>query len=316
MKKIAVIGAGAVGLYYGARLAQAGHEVHFLMRRDFDTAVKNGLSVESKDGDFRIDKPLVHRTSREIGEVDWVVCALKSTAAESARELVEPVAGSRGRLLVFMNGIGLEERFSKWFPAERIFTAIAFTCINRGEPGTVRHLDYGAVTVGHFLNEEEKIKEAAELWRGAKVTVGVTGNFLKDRWIKQCWNVPFSGLGVLCGGKTTRFILENAALRRQVESIQREVVETANADLRSAGFAETIDADFTVRDMIEKTEEMEDYSSSTILDFLAGRQMEIDAIFSETARRAEKHGVAAPGIKMLAALLESIESKKKGVITQ
>ncbi len=307
MTRIAVIGAGSVGLYYGARLAQAGNEVHFLMRRDFDAVTENGLAVRSKDGDFRIEKPLAVRNSKDIGAVDWIVCSLKSTAIDSARALIEPVVADGTRLLVLMNGIGLEERFSEWFPAERIFTGIAFACINRGEPGTVRHLDYGAVTIGHFQNAEEKIREAAALWNGAKVDVKTTDNFLKERWIKQCWNVPFSGLGVLCGGEATRFILASPALREAVENIQREIVEIANSDLRAAGSSETIDADETVRKMIQSTEEMEDYRSSTIIDFLAGRPMEIDAMFSETVRRAEKRGVAAPRAKLLTALLEAVD---------
>ena len=310
MKKVAVIGAGAVGLYYGARLAQAGNEVHFLARRDYDALSSGGLTVESRDGGFKIEKPLVHRNSADMGAVDWVVCALKATAASEARDLVLPVADGRTRLLVLMNGIGLEERFAGWFDPERVFTGIAFTCINRGEPGTVRHLDYGAVTVGHFLNSAARIKEALALWDGAKVEVKTAQNFLLERWVKQCWNVPFNGLGVLCGGATTQTILASSALRAEIGDIQREVAEIANADLSAAGSRDRIDADRTVREMMEFTERMEDYRSSTILDFLSGAPMEIDAIFSETARRAEKHGIAAPRVTLLAAVLEAVNAAR------
>ncbi|WP_462137677.1 2-dehydropantoate 2-reductase [Candidatus Mycalebacterium sp.] len=310
MKKIAVIGSGAVGLYYGARLAQAGNEVHFLARRDFDALKKGGLTVESKDGDFRIEKPLVHRESREIGGADWIICALKGTALDSARELIEPVATSGARLLVLMNGIGMEEWFSEWFAHENIFSGIAFTCINRGDLGAVRHLDYGAVTVGHFRGEPEKTKEAKALWDGAKVEVLTTNNILRDRWIKQCWNVPFSGIGVLYGGKSTQFIMGSPTLCSQVENAQREIVEIANADLRATGSTETIDADETVAKMMENTRQMEDYSSSTVLDFLAGRPMEVDIIFSETLRRARKYGVAAPNVEAIVTVIEAFQTLK------
>lgn len=311
MKKVAVIGAGAVGLYYGARLAQAGGEVHFLARRDFDALKSGKLKVESRDGDFSIEKPLVHSSSAEIGPADWVICALKATAADAARELIKPVTDGGTRLLVLMNGMGLEERFSGWFESERIFTGIAFTCINRGDCGTVRHLDYGAITIGHFLNRPEAIKDALSLWEGANVEVHPAQNFLLERWVKQCWNVPFNGLGVLGGGLTTRAILSSGALRAEVEAVQREVVEIANADLQAAGGADRINADETVRHMMESTERMEDYRSSTILDFLAGKPMEVDAIFSETARRAKKHGVSAPRVGQIAALLEAVAASQK-----
>ncbi len=310
MKKIAVIGAGAVGLYYGSRLAQAGNEVHFLVRRDFDALKKSGLSVKSKDGDFRIEKPLVHRKSAEIGDVDWIICALKGTALDSARELIEPLAASGARLLVLMNGIGMEERFSEWFTHENIFSGIAFTCINRGDPGVVRHLDYGAVTVGHFRGEPEKTEEAKALWSGANVEILTTDNILRDRWIKQCWNVPFSGIGVVYGGKSTRFIMDSPELCSRVENVQREIVGIANADLRAAGSGETIDTDETIAKMMESTGQMEDYSSSTVLDFLAGRPMEVDIIFSETVRRARKHGVAAPNVEAIVAIIEAFQTLK------
>ncbi len=71
MSRVAVIGSGAVGAYYGARLAQAGHEVHFLLRRDFDAVAASGLDIRSKDGDFHLDAPSIHRHSAEIGPVDW-----------------------------------------------------------------------------------------------------------------------------------------------------------------------------------------------------------------------------------------------------
>ena len=117
MARVAVIGAGAVGGYYGARLAQAGHEVHFVMRRDFEAVRAGGLDIRSKDGDFRLDAPLVHRTSTEIGPVDWVLCALKATALADARDLIAPCVGEDTRIVLVMNGLGLEDQFAKWFGA-------------------------------------------------------------------------------------------------------------------------------------------------------------------------------------------------------
>jgi 2-dehydropantoate 2-reductase len=87
-QRIAIIGSGAVGSYYGGRLAEAGHSVHFLMRRDYQAVRQRGLVVTSPDGDFVLPRPLVFQTSADIGPVDWVICALKTTSIEDARSLI------------------------------------------------------------------------------------------------------------------------------------------------------------------------------------------------------------------------------------
>src|ERR1017187_8542868 len=100
--RIAIIGSGAVGSYYGGRLAEAGHNVHFLMRRDYLAVRQSGLTVSSPDGDFILTQPLVFQTSPEIGPVDWVICALKTTSIEDARTLIGPCMGEKTRILALM----------------------------------------------------------------------------------------------------------------------------------------------------------------------------------------------------------------------
>src|SRR5262249_17819211 len=110
--RVAIIGAGAVGCYYGGRLAERGHDVHFLMRRDYDAVRQNGLRVTSPDGDFFVEAPNVARSSEEIGAVDWVICALKATSLADVPKLIEPCLGPETRILLIMNGLGLEEEFA------------------------------------------------------------------------------------------------------------------------------------------------------------------------------------------------------------
>src|SRR5690606_34146575 len=115
MARIAVIGSGAVGGYYGARLAQGGHDVRFLCRSDLDVVRRQGLRIYSKDGDFTLPDAHAFGSATEIGPVDWVVCSLKATAIEEARELVGPCVGPATRILALMNGLGIEGRFGEWF---------------------------------------------------------------------------------------------------------------------------------------------------------------------------------------------------------
>ncbi len=310
-QRVAVIGAGAVGCYYGGRLAQAGHAVTFLMRRDLAAVRARGLRVTSPDGDFVLPAPRVVASAREIGEVDWVLCALKATALEEARALIEPCLGPTTRLLVLMNGLGLEERFAEWLAPSRIFAGLAFTCINRGEPGVVHHLDYGPVTLAHLLDEPSALEDAAALWRGARVTVHASPSLRRARWEKLCWNIPFNGLCVAAGGITTDRVLADSALRGVAEQAMHEVAAAGNADLAAHGERERIDGAALIARMFALTSTMDAYRPSTLIDFGEGRPLEVDAMFREPLRRASALGVPAPAIGVLSALVGALDGRRE-----
>jgi 2-dehydropantoate 2-reductase len=305
-QRVAVIGAGAVGSYYGGRLAEAGHEVRFLVRRDYHAVRSSGLNVTSPDGDFLLSRPFVATDSSEIGTVDWVICALKSTSIHTARKLVQPCVDAGTRILVLMNGLGLEDHFATWFGEERIFGGLAFTCINRGRPGNVHHLAYGTVTVGHYKNDPAEIEKGLGLWSGSKTSIVSASSLLKARWEKLCWNIPFSGLCVAGGGITTDRILEDSGLRAAARALMEEVISTGNADLARHGEKSVIDRDTIINSLFQKTSTMGAYKPSTMIDFVEGKAMEIDAIFAEPLRRARELKVPAHGLALLTAVLRSL----------
>ena len=303
---IAVVGAGAVGSYYGARLARAGHDVRFLMRRDLEAVRTRGLDIRSKDGDFRLPNVTAVGDSSELGVVDWVICSVKATAIEDARRLVAPCLGPRTRIVALMNGLGIEARFAGWFGAERVFGGMAFVCINRGEPGVVHHLDYGRVSIGHALDEPSEAESLGALLASAGLDVTVAPNLRYARWEKLCWNVPFNGLSVAAGGVGTQVIVTDEALSRVAEQAMREVVAAANADLAGAGSLERLDEDRVVTAMFTQTRSMGDYLTSMCIDFREGRPLEVEAILGEPVRRARALGVAVPAMDALYALVRHL----------
>lgn len=309
LHSVAVIGAGAVGSYYGGRLAQAGHDVRFLMRRDYDAVRAGGLKVASTDGDFTLVNPTIARDSREIGPVDWVLCALKATSVEEAPSLVGPCVADATRILVLMNGLGIEERFAEWFGPECTFGGLAFTCINRGEPGQVHHLAYGQVTLGHYRDDPVELRAALDLWAGSRVDVVVSPSLLRARWEKLCWNIPFSGLAVVAGGITTDRIVGDPALRDAARTLMEEVIAAGNADLAAHAERARIDAAAIVSRMFRLTDTMGPYRPSAMIDFVEGRPMEVDAIFGEPLRRAQSLGVETPQLALLTALLHALDAR-------
>jgi len=305
-QSIAVIGSGAVGGYYGGRLAEAGHDVRFLVRRDYHAVSASGLKVDSPDGDFVLTRPRIFKNSGDIGPVDWVICALKATSMGDARKLVQPCMAPHTRILVLMNGLGLEDDFAGWFGAERIFGGLAFTCINRGSPGHVHHLAYGQVTIGHFQDNPSELAAAMALWSRSRVQVIEAASLLKARWEKLCWNIPFAGMCVAAGGITTDLILGDPGLHSATAILMEEVIAAGNADLKHHGEPTFIDQDAVIDSMFTRTSTMGAYRPSTMIDFVEGRAMEIEAIFGEPLNRALALKAHVPYLTLLTAMLRSL----------
>lgn len=312
MATVAVIGAGAVGGYYGARLAQAGHDVRFLLRRDLEAVRANGLQVYSTDGDFHLDNVGAFGTPEEIGRVDWVICSLKATALEAARDLVAPCLGPETRVVALMNGLGIESRFSEWFGAECVFGGMAFVCINRGEPGVIHHLEYGRVSIGHALDNPAENDRLRDLLESGHIETAVAPNLRYARWEKLCWNIPFNGLSVAGGGIGTQTILGDPELRATAERAMREVVAAGNADLAAINSDARLDAEEVVQRMFALTGTMGDYRTSMVIDYVQGNELEVETILGNPVRRARELSVSVPTIETLYAVVANAGRVRRG----
>ena len=311
MASIVVVGAGAVGSYYGALLARAGHDVRFVLRRDLEAVRQRGLKVSSPNGDFVLPKVNAFASAEDAGVADWVICSLKSTAIDDAERLIRPSVGPTTRVVALMNGLGVEQRMAEWFGPARVFGAMAFVCINRGDPGVVHHLDYGRVTVGHLADDPGQVEDLQALFRSGDIDTTAAPSLRAARWEKLCWNIPFNGLSVAAGGVGTQTILTDPGLRQMAEDAMREVVLIANADLGAAGNP-LFDADDVVRRMFAQTESMGDYRTSMVIDYLNGRPLEVEAILGEPARRAESLGVPTPVVTDLYRLVRFADRRIQG----
>lgn len=315
MTTIAVIGAGAVGSYYGALLARAGHDVRFLFRRDLDAVRKDGLRIHSPGGDFHLAPVTACASPAEIGPVDWVICSLKATALGAARELIAPCAGPGTRIVALMNGYGIESRFAEWFGPERVFGAMAFVCINRGEPGVVHHLDYGRLSIGHLQDDPRELERLRALLASTGIDVVSAPNLLYARREKLCWNIPFNGLSVAGGGLGTATILADPLLHSTAERAMREVIAAGNADLSAHWSDARLDCEEIVERLFTLTGMMGEYRTSMVIDYLSGRELEVEAILGEPSRRAATLGVPVPTIDTLYALVRAADLRRDGRMT-
>lgn len=290
IQKIAVVGSGAIGCYYGARLARR-EDVSFLMRRDLDAVRAGGLHIESVDGDFVLDPVSACATTSEIGPVDLVVIALKATSNHILPDLLPPLLTKGTALLTLQNGLGNEEFLQAHFPDHAILGGLCYVCINRGDPGQVHHLAAGKIELGGH-GETKRAEEVVELFQGA----GIHCQYLPDlglaRWRKLIWNVPFNGLSIAAGGLDTRKILADPRLVDRTRRLMHEIIDAA----RAQDFV--IDPTFAESN-IETTRGMGPYRPSSLIDFDKGSTVEVEAIWGEPLRRARELGVDTPELARL-----------------
>ena len=128
--KIAMVGCGALGSYYGAKLCRAGAETHFLLRSDFAAVRRHGVQIRSPEGDFRI-RPKCHREAITIGVCDLVIIGLKTTANDQFAPLLSPLVGSKTAILTLQNGLGNEAQLATLFGVENILSGLCFVCLNQ-----------------------------------------------------------------------------------------------------------------------------------------------------------------------------------------
>jgi 2-dehydropantoate 2-reductase len=307
--KIAMVGCGAVGSYYGAMLSRAGGDVHFWLRSDYEVG------------------PRCARTPDEIGLADIVFVALKTTANGEFPRLLPPLVGPKTAVVTLQNGLGNEEQLARLFPGEQILGGLCFVCLNRISPGVIHHLDHGMIVLGeHQRYPEPRTHEIAAMIRHAGVPCKVTDNLARAHWEKLVWNIPFNGLGVASAAGydalrvpnskfqvpsppgpclTTDKLLSDVRWEQLVRELMLEVVAAANAQ----GLAVS---DSLVEKQIERTRTMGAYKASTLLDFEQRRPLELESLFAEPLRQAHGAGLATPRLARLVDVLKQLDSQRTG----
>ena len=291
---------GAIGGYYGGRLAHAGREVHFLSHSDYQYVLQNGLRVDSCDGDFHLPHINAYVASKDMPKTDVIIVGLKSVRNHDVLpELLRPVIHDNSIVILIQNGIGLEEDLLKIFPGLQIVAGLAFICSAKVGPGHVSHQCYGSINLGNYSCNQEQFEVLLHDILDAGIQAAEVP-YMEARWKKAVWNMPFNGMTVALNTSTDR-LLKNPATRQLIYDQMMEVIGAANA----LG-VESLTADFADK-MMQMTDEMVPYSPSMKLDYDFHRPMEIEYLYTRPIAEAKKAGFDMPKLAMLEAELKFIE---------
>jgi len=303
--KIAMIGAGAVGTYYGAKLAHAGSDVHFLLRGDLTEVRSNGILVRGEGENFRVAKINCYNSTKEIGPCDLVIVALKTTSNHELVDLVPPLLHERTMILTLQNGLGNDEFLAEHFGSEHVLGGLCFIAVDRHSKTEVERYDYGLIILGEFGRPAmQRTQQVADEFIRAGVKCSVTDDLALERWRKLIWNIPFNGLSIVAGGIDTGVIVNDENLRQVALDLMNEVIAAAN----KCGHALPNDA---WREHMKRTESMSGYKPSTLSDWEAGKPLEIEAIWGEPLRRGAAAGAKMPRTEMVYALLSKLDHDRR-----
>ena len=303
-QRILVVGTGAIGGFYGGKLAQAGALVSTLCRSDYELVKSKGITVTSTLGNFHFTPEKVIRDLGEYGPPpDYILVGLKVLPEIDTAAIIKEVVGAETAIVLLQNGVEIEEPVARAFPDNEIVSGLAFICATRTSPGHIDHTDFGRVVIGRYpAGKSVKADELARLFKEAGLKCELTEDAVTARWRKLVWNAPFNPISVLGGGADTKTMMENPESLELARKVMEEVCLIAAA----AGhpLPEEI-----VQQNIDGTRAMAPYKSSMLVDFEAARPMEVEAILGNGLRVAKRHGVSAPHIESLYGLLKLVDKK-------
>ena len=300
--RVAIIGAGGVGGYFGGRLALSGADVAFVARGDHLQAIQErGLDVRAVDGDFTVRVQATDEPSA-IGPVDIVVFSVKSYDTESAGLLLRPLIEEDTAVISVQNGIDNEDKLARIIGRGHVVGGAAFILAHIEAPGVVVQVAGPRTLV--FGELDGTRSERLERFAGACTAAGF-GTTISDDIRKVLWD-KYAFLTAMAGVTAASRLPMDAVLatpesRNLYQQLMREVVAVAKA--------EGVDLDASIVD--DKTTFAEGLGAnayaSMYYDLVAGKRFELDALYGELTRRAKRHGVRVPAADVIYALLRPWE---------
>jgi 2-dehydropantoate 2-reductase len=295
--KILIIGAGAIGGYYGSYLARQGAEVSYLARSDYAYLKEHGFAISGLQGDYAFRPAQVLRAASELSEKpDYAMLCVKVAAGVDRVGLLRGVLGPETAIVLLSNGVEIEDEIAAAYPSHEIISGLAFICVTRIGPGKILHQAYGRLALGAYpVGISAKTQALCEAFGQAGLSCSAEADVIAARWRKCVWNAAFNPLSVLSGGLSTAEVL----------STQEPFVRAIMAEVASiAGALKHPLPDDIVELNIASTYQMPPYKTSMLLDYEGGRPMETEAILGNAVRRGRSLGVAIPHLESIYALMK------------
>jgi 2-dehydropantoate 2-reductase len=304
MNNILVVGAGSVGGFYGARLAQRHPNVSFLLRPKTLAAVQqNGLQVRTASGTLTVH-PRAASDPRHLPRPECIIVTVKAYDLDEVMTQIEPVMTDRTVILTLQNGIDTEDRLIARFKRDCVIGGVAFIYSKIAAPGVIDHYKKGTVAIGELMgHESERLLQIRELFVSAGVPCELSKDIRRRKWEKMCWNCVFNPLTVLIDDKVST-ALEHPEMMGVIRQIVSEIAAV------SAALKVPLPADMPDR-VIKWTQEIRDIHTSMYDDWKAGRQTEIRTLNGYIVDQGRALGIPTPVNEALTAMIKTVTEKPR-----
>ena len=299
--KVAVMGAGAVGCYYGGMLARAGHEVVLIARPQHVEAIaRDGLRMETQT----FDEQVRLAASTDPGAVrgaELVLFCVKSTDTESAGAQLRPYLPADALVLCLQNGVDNADRLRSVLPRHAVAAAVVYVASEMAGPGHVRHHGRGELVMEPVNGPAMTSETVAQALIAAGIPTEISPNVRGALWVKLILNCAYNAVSAI-----TQLPYGKTVAGEGVKDVMRDIVAECLAVAQAEGVQLPGDVDAAVRKIAET---MPSQFSSTAQDLARGKRTEIDYLNGLIVRRGAALGVATPANRVLWALVKLLETK-------
>ena len=300
--RFASVGSGAVGGYYGARLARAGHDVTFIARGAHLEAIRaGGLAISSPLGDFRVKAPAENDPAR-VGPVDVVLYAVKTYDNETALAMLPPLIGPDTVVLTLQNGVESAEAVAAAIGAEHVLGGTTYIATALSSPGHITQTGtYRRIAFGECFGDRTRISprvsRLAEVLSGADIQVQTATDARVPIWAKFIYLAPLAGF-TAAARQPAGVVWNDPFIREPFLEAVNEVERLARAE--GVPVPEGMQA--TVGAYMDSVPP--DMRTSMLLDLDAGKRIEVEALLGAVVKRGRAAGVPTPIMAALYAVLK------------
>lgn len=304
--RIAVIGAGAVGGYFGAKLALAGHEVSFIARGGHLRAMQeNGLSVRSFQGDVQVRQATFTDRVEHIGRVDLVLFCVKSYDTEEVAKSMAVLGEKLTAILSLQNGVDNPDKIARFYGAANTLAGVVYIGAQVLHPGTIMHSTGGRIIFGDL---DGSFRERTEAVKRAFLSAGIpceTSNEIRRvLWRKLLWNAAFCAIACLTR-TTVKNIVESESLTKLAVDCMAEVLEAAKIE----GFAFQ---PAVIDETLAFSKTVGDFKPSMLQDLEAGKPLEYEAFNGIVLKTLRPLGIKAPTNQIFYGTLKYLDQRIRG----
>ena len=304
--RIAVMGSGAVGGYFGAKLAAAGQELAFIARgQHLQALCKRGLRIASPNGNLHITNVLFTDDPAKIGAVDIILFCVKSYDTAAAARQIEPLVTDRTVILSLQNGVDNSEKLARIYRPEQVLPAVVYIGAQLTAPGIITHSNGGQIIFGQIDGRtSESSKLLQQSLSAAGIPCEISGEIAKIQWTKLLWNAPFCAISCLARANVKE-IVESESLTALALGCMTEVQAAAgkrDIELRRAQFDEIMNFSRTLGD----------FKPSMLQDLEAGKPLEYQAFNGIVVQTLRQAGAPAPINQVFYQTLKFLNERIRG----